>query len=160
MVLPAILTAAMRRSIFRAAIPSFLRQALSVRAMGRQARAWGVSYRWTDMLSDVREYEGRFVKESSVRRVARDQIIPRSAMTETDLRRLRNYRVWGDAEYYNPLTGRTDKQLISFYDDELRTEEDWEDEFRQQKEEAEYKSGIEFVSFNMRYVEHNKGFSY
>jgi len=148
------------RAIFRTAIPDFVRKGYSANKMIREALSWGVSYRRTDMLSDVREFMGRFVKESAVQRVARDAIVPRSAMTETDLRRLRNYRVWGDAEYYNPLTGRTDKQLISFYDDELRTEEDWEDEFRQQKEEAEYKSGIEFVSFNMRYVEHNKGFSY
>lgn len=148
------------RAIFRATIPNFVRLGYSANAMIREAVGWGVSYRRTDMLSDVREFLGRFVNEGRVSQLGRDEIPRPWHMVETDLRRLRNYRVWGDAEYFDPLTGRTTKQLISFYDDELRSEEDWEEEFRQQKEEAEYKTGIEFISFSMRSIEHNKGFSY
>lgn len=148
------------RAIFRTAIPNFIGKGYSANRMIREARAWGVSYRRTDMLADIRGFLGRYVKEPMVQRVPRNAIIPRSAMTETDLRRTHAYRVWGDAEYYNPVTGKTDKQLISFYDDELRTEEDWEEEYRKAKEEKEYKTGIEFVSFDMRYVEHNKTYSY
>jgi hypothetical protein len=151
---------AILRAIFRAAIPDFLRKGFSANAMIREARSWGVSYRRTDMLNDVREFMGRFVNEERVKSLARNEIPRPWHMTEVDFRRLRNYRVWGDAEYYNPLTGQTSTQLISFYDDELRTEEEWEAEFAKQKEEAQYKTGIEFVSFNMRYLEHNKGMPY
>lgn len=160
MVAPAILTAGMRRSIFRAAIPNFLRQGLSVRAMRRQATSWGISYRWTDMLFDVREFEGRFVKEASVRRVPHNWVIPRSAMTETDLKGVRRYRVWADERFTNKFTGQEGRELVSFYDDELCTGEDWEGKYKEKEKDDPSDPTKINRRLELRYVEHQKGTPY
>jgi len=81
-------------------------------------------------------------------------------MREVELRRLRRYRVWGEAEWYNPLTGMTEKQLMSIYDDEMRTLEEWEEMFETDRKEQEYRTGIELVGIEFRQIEHQRGARY
>ncbi|NVM22324.1 MAG: hypothetical protein HWN68_11160 [Desulfobacterales bacterium] len=148
------------RAIFRTAIPDFLRRGFSVNAMIREARAWGVSYRRTEMLGDVREFQGYFVNESRVRTLDRDVIPSSWYMQETDLRRIRRYRVHGNITYRNPLTGEEWTKPMSLYDDTLKTLNEWEEDYKDDVKERMEFYEIEVVGIDFRAIQHNRGFEY
>lgn len=148
------------RSLARLYYPQWIRAGWGANAMVRQARTLGLSYRRTIMLGDIREFTGLMRREKAVRAVVRSVLPSRSVMVETELRRARRYRVFGDVTYRNRLTGEEFTQTVSFYDDELRSLDQWEEEYERQKEEAEYREDLEIVKVDFRAIEHNRGFRY
>lgn len=148
------------RAIFRAMISQFVGIGLSSNFMVREARRLGISYRRQVMLQDIREVGGLLGKEASVRQIGSSVIVPKGVMVETDLRRARNYRVFGDVVYTNIDTGVSREQTISFYDDQRRSKDDYISLYERDKEESEYLPEEEVTSLAIRSVEHNKGLPY
>lgn len=148
------------RYFFRAMVPSFIRADMSSGAMIRAARTAGFSYRRTNMLRDIREFTGLMRHEAAVRATVSDRFISRGAMTEIDLKRDYRYRGFADATYRNVDTGDLETKMVSFYDDELRTEDDWSKLFDDWRVEAESRIEYELVDFKMRALEHQAGWAY
>lgn len=148
------------RAIFRAALPTFITRGLSSNAMINQARTLGVSYRRINMLADIREFSGLMKQEAAVINTASDTLVSKFNMVETDLRRARRYRGFAHVTYENNLTGEQVTQPVSFYDDELRTSDDWMEEFERNRIESEYKTDQTIVGFELSSVEHQAGWAY
>lgn len=148
------------RAIFRAMISQFVGLSLSSNFMVREARRLGISYRRQIMLQDIREIGGLLGKEASVRSFGSSALIPKGLMVETDLRRARNYRVFGNVVYTNIDTGKSREQTISFYDNERRSKDDYISLYERDKEESEYLPEESITSLTIRSVEHNKGLPY
>jgi len=148
------------RAIFRAMISQLVGLSLSSNFMVREARRLGISYRRQIMLQDIREIGGLLGKEASVKQISSSILIPKGVMVETDLRRARNYRVFGDVVYTNVNTGVERRQTISFYDDQRRSKDDYISFYERDKEESEYLPEESITSLAIRSVEHNKGLPY
>lgn len=148
------------RYYFRAMIPVYVREAMSGASMINIARREGFSYRRTDMLRDIREFTGLMRHEKAVRATPVDQWIGRGQMTEIDLKRDRRYRGFADATFQNIETGDIRETTISFYDDEMRTEEEWAEEWDEKRREKLYRGDEELVGFEMRALEHQAGWAY
>lgn len=148
------------RAIFRAMISQFVGLGLSSNFMVREARRLGISYRRQTMLGDIRELSGLLGKEASVRQLSSSILVPRGVMVETDLRRARNYRVFGDVVYTNIETGVSRDQTISFYTNDRKSKDDWAADFVEDKEESEYLPEESVTGLVIRSVEHNKGLPY
>ena len=148
------------RYYFRAMIPVYIREGMSTVAITSIARREGFSYRRTDMLRDIREFTGLMRHEGAVRATPTDQWISRGSMTDIDLKRDRRYRGFADATFQNIETGETRKSIISFYDDEQRTADEWAEEWDEQRREKLYREDEELVGFEMRALEHQAGWAY
>jgi len=150
----------LNRALFRAMIPTFIGLEWTSTAMTNQALRMGVSYRRTNMLADIREFTGLMRHETAIRATPSTVRVAKFDMTEVDLRRARRYRGFADATYRNIETGEQVTKPISFYDDELRTEDEWSDVFDEDRRLAEYKPGEELVGFTLTAVEHQSGWDY
>lgn len=150
----------MNRAIFRALIPSWLRQGYSPTAIIRHASSLGYGVRKQWGLAQIREYQGFFRHEKAVTDWPSDRIPHRGLMTEVELKYPRKYRVFADADHFNWETGQSEKRVVSFYTDELSPYDNWESRYIEQKEEAEYRVFETVVSLKVRGIEHNKGWRY
>lgn len=154
------LSAGVGRAIFRAMLPQLYSLGVSANFIIREARKIGVSYRRQTMLSDIRELTGLMAKEAATRSVGSNVLFPKGNMVETDLRRARNYRVFGDVIYTNIETGESRSQVISFYTNDRLSKDDWASSFEEDKEESEYLPEESVSGLTIRSVEHNKGLPY
>lgn len=148
------------RYYFRAMIPVYLREEMTGAAMIRIARREGFSYRRTDMLRDIRKFTGLMRHEKAIRATPKDQWIKRGHMTELNLKRDRRYRGYADATFRNIETGDLTETSVSFYDDELRIEEEWSEEWDAKRIEKLYREDEVLVGFEMRGLEHQAGWAY
>lgn len=152
--------ASVPRYLARMVIPKLVKQGLSASAIIRDLRGRGLIYRRMSMLSDIRREVGIFKFGKAVVSLGSDVQIPKRIMVETDLLRARKYRVYGTAKYVNIETGRTTYEPVSFYDNTLRTKDQWSEEYISQKEEAKYREEVVCEGIEIFSVEHNKGFRY
>jgi len=118
------------------------------------------TYRRADMLKDIREARGIYTFGSKVKGLPINVLPPTDMMVETALKRPRRYRVFGMARHEDRGTGRISYRDISFYDDSLRTKEQWEKEYIQQKEKAEYEVGEIVTGIDIFAIEHQEGWRY
>ena len=118
------------------------------------------TYRRTDMLKDIREAKDIYTYGSKVKDLAINIRPPTDIMVETKLKRARRYRVFASARHVNKETGRVSYHNISFYDDSLRTKEQWEDEYIDQKEKDEYEVGETVTDVDIFAIEHHEGWGY
>lgn len=149
------------RALFRALIPEWVTLGYSARRMIREARALNIpTYRRTDMLGDIREFQGFLLHESQVSTYDVNKVLPKGYMTEVSLRRDRKYRIFANITTQNRVNGETDTRLVSFYSDELMTITDWEQAYQDMIEDANYKPEEEVLFMETRAVEHNTGWAY
>lgn len=148
------------RALFRLLIPGLVTQGLGANAILGAARdmGFGVQRQWG--LGQIREISGLMRLERAVRGHPRDVLPHRGLMVETELRRPRRYRVFADVTYFNTETGERQSQLISFYDDERLTKEQWRSAFDVARGESAYRTDEVVEKFDIRSIEHNKGWSY
>jgi hypothetical protein len=148
------------RAIFRAMVPDLYSIGMSANAMIREARRMGTSYQRQTMLSDIRDLTGRLVKQYQVERVARDRVAPRSALNETELSRARKYFVTAQADFRDLVTGETFTKNIAYYSDELKTFDQWDEDFSEWSEAEQYRMDLEFITQRPLSISHNAGWSY
>jgi len=149
------------RALFRAIIPEFVRLGYSSSKMIAEARKLSIpTYRRTDMLGDIREFQGFFRYESLLKSWDINELPHRGLMYEVELRRDRRYRVFADVMRQNRINGEWDTRTVSFYDDELRTFSEWDDLYRKAAEEYNYEPEFEIMNVEVRGIEHNTGWRY
>lgn len=71
----------------------------------------GLTYRRTDMLTDIRQAEGRVKYQTQIEKLTGNQLVPNAWMTNEKLGAPYDYRVQFKVTYYDPATD----QLISTY---------------------------------------------
>jgi uncharacterized protein related to proFAR isomerase len=148
------------RAIGRLAIGGLVKQGLGSNAIIGVLAEVGLSYRRTTMLADIREFTGLMRLEKTVRQVAMDAIFPQHAMVETYLRRARRYRVFGTLTVEDPLTWERKEVNVSFYTDDRKSKEEWEQDFFEEFRDSESAQGGELLDLQIRSVSHQSGWSY
>ena len=149
------------RAIARAMMSGWVKVGKSARAMQTFLRKeYGTAYRWTTLLGDYRQFSGRLKYEHLVSRVPRDAIVPRGYMVEVDLARDYRYRSFYTAYYRDPDTGVETERIISLYGDEMKSEEEMEEDYREMLKTVGYAPQPELQYVKLRSVEHNRGLGY
>lgn len=150
-----------QRAWSRAAMPELVARGLGSNAIVRQLKDWGLGkYRRAVMLSDIREFTGLHKLERAVRLIDAYKPAPRHVMVETELRRDRRYRVFGKMEVFNQLTGETEDQIISFYDDENLGKKQWIERFQDQFYAMQYDPQRIITKTEITAIEHQKGWKF
>jgi len=153
------------RPFARMMMPGLLKEGLSNKTIWRRLRGMGFGYRDAIMYQDINEFRG-FLKKQFLFIGFDTSLIPtRDMMVETRLRRATNYRVFGEANIYNPWTGESETRTISMYSDVMYSLDEFDEMYRTELEEGEFKDSddvpsefIEDVKFMA--VEHNEGWEY
>lgn len=148
------------RYVGRMLIPQLVGQGLIASAIIRELRSSGYSYRYQDMLKDVREEVSIATFGEGVKRLADNVKIPTTLMTEIELKLNRHYRVFGMAKYVNVGTGYTSYQPISFYDDTLCTKADWSKEFESRYNQSACGQRFRCEGVDIFAIEHMEGWRY
>ena len=157
---PFAITSLAAKEIYRKAIPDFIRLGWSRRRAERQARDWGIGYRTEDMRRDWADFQGYFLKEELVRKWPTDKLPTPYVMREVDLKGIARYRVWAEEIYEDKYTGRTERSMITMYDDERRLPDEWERMYLER--EAEDPTAPRKINrrLEFRQFEHQKGVRY
>jgi len=148
------------RAIGRIIINSLIPQGLGSNAIIRALIERGASYRRTDMLSDIREAGGLMRYEASIRDLSPGTVVPKSWMTELELKAPYQYRVFGEAQMIDMNTGEAVTKRVSFYTDQLSSVGAWEDDFIEAFEGAYGEENTGIVSLKVAGVQHNAGYEY
>lgn len=129
----------------------------------------GHGYRRSDMLSDFNRHKGHLSKEYAVTHFDSFAQVEKRLMVETDLRRDRMYRIYGNATYENIHTGEYYTKFGSMYSNTGESYGQWETEYMAEWDNqlatggaSGKASGPEWapVGFMTRSIEHNKGYPY
>jgi len=148
------------RAIGRIMINALIPQGFGANAITRALREAGVSYRRTDMLSDIRDFAGRAKYEGNVLGLSGNSVIPRAWMSETELKMPYKYRVFGDADILDDVTDEVTRVTKSFYTDDLAAKGDWENEFISISQEGYSTEGQAITNFQVKSVQHNAGYPF
>ncbi len=150
------------RSVGRALTSAYHKAGYTVKATYEAIKRRGYGYRERTMRQDIGQIYSRLEREEPVRKWPGDMTPRREIITETQLRQPeRTYRIFGEIDYYDWEQGKWLKKNISFYDDYLRTKEEWGNKFIQDFGDiyaTRYNQTIYGV--NIFSIEHNKGHLY
>lgn len=148
---------AIGQAIFKAMAPELGTAASMIRA----AKKYGGTYRKTEMLADIRKYTGRIKYETRIRALKGNTPVPRAWMSEVDLNVPdANYRIFGEANFYDWNTGTDYQQTVSFYHTDHMGKIDFATEFDNYFSGSYQEEDFELLSFEQTAQEHNIGKPY
>jgi len=151
------LSKAIGQAIFKSLVPD----GIPANAMISIAKKLGGTYRRTEMLSDIRKYTGRIKYEGNITTMGANNAVPRAWMVETELNEPgANYRVFGKGTFYDPASGQTFTQTVSFYHTDLMKKEDYANDFRDYFTDSYKEDNLDLLSFDQTALEHNLGKPY
>ena len=151
------LTKAIGQAIFKKLAPEMA----SAASMIRQAKRLGGTYQRTEMLADIRKFQGRAKYESAIRKLSGNSVVPKAWMTPAKLKEPgANYRIFGKAEVIDLRTGVYDEVDFSFYHTDNMKKDDYAREFTDYFAEDSVDPDMEFLGFEVTVVEHNIGKPY
>lgn len=148
------------RSQARAIIPGLVRQGFGVTKIVREISAMFGTYRRQTMFADVNEFRNFYTMREQTINWPRDQKPKTTIMSEVELRRLRNYRIFADATYFDPDSRGIEEKVVSWYTTESGTMEELEDQYRTAVILYEYKPGKILTDLKITHIQHNKGWKY
>lgn len=148
-------TSAISRALFRAVIPTYLRQGLSANAMILDFRGYGLGYRRSAMLQDIRQFQGFFVGEARQKSISRTNPVPLSVTPSHDYGAKPDYRVYGYANWEHPETGEVRSTPVSFFTDQHLSPEQYEDFMGVEMEISDSEPGWNFLNADFRMIERN-----
>lgn len=148
------------RSQARTIIPNLVRQGFGVTRIVREISAMFGTYRRQTMFADVNEFRNFYSMREQTMSWPNDQEPKTSIMSEVELRRLRNYRVFAEASYLDPDTGEAEEKVVSWYTNESGTMEELADQYRTNVILYEYKPGKILDKLDIVHIQHNKGWKY
>ena len=88
-----------------------------------------VSYRRTDMLSDIRKAFDRVKYETQITRLSPDKVVPKSWMSTEKLGEPYNYRVHLKVDYYDPDTQEFSTEHRFMFADDIKTVGEYVEDF-------------------------------
>lgn len=148
------------RTIGRTFIPSLVKRGLGGNVIQRYLMSKGLGYRRIDMLKDVREITGLMKMEKYVKAFSGSEKFSKFGMVEHELSKDRRYRVFGRITSTSRDTGEVITQSISFYDDELRSKDNWVKAFQDEFIWEKCRPDREISKIEITSVEHQQGWSY
>ena len=148
------------RGIGMAILRDLAPQGLPINAMIRILRGQGATYHNQTMRDDARVLTGRVKYHEAIKNLTGNQVVGRGWMVEAQLKQPAKYRVFGEAEYWNPVTNQMDTKLKSFYTNDLKKKEWYESDFLEYQPVSETDPETRYYSFNQVGMEHNKGWDY
>lgn len=152
---------AIKRALFRAALPRWAKLGWSGARMIREARRLAIpTFRYSVMYADIRRAKEMFYFAPKVRAFSSAEPISRGLMVHTKLRRPYKYRVYGEFIEIDPELEVSVKRTRSFYTDDLKSKQGYMDDFSAMMEETEEYRGIEVLRAEVSVVEHNMGAGY
>lgn len=148
------------RSFARMVFPTLARGGWSYSKMLKYAKGKGWDYAPKVMASDIREMRNSAEFGRKVMALPDDIAIPKTAMSPTELRLPRKYRVFGQATYRNKETGQLKYVSKSGYDDTLRSKTEWEQAFIDEQLADETDPLWRAEGFTVLELQHNIGYPY
>ncbi len=112
------------------------------------------------MLDDIRQINGLAKLEMQVLNIPSSQLFPQFGMVESYLRRARKYRVYVRVSYEDIESGEITESMASFYTDERKSKDAWEQDFSEMFPESESGKMYSLSDARIASVEHQRGFSY
>lgn len=148
------------RSLARMVFPTLARHGWSYARMLRYAKGKGWTYAPKVMSKDIREMRNSAEFGRKVMSLGGDITIPKAAMSPTELRLPRKYRIFGQATYRNIETGELKYVTKSMYDNTLHTKTEWEQDFVGEQLSGETDPLWRPEAFSILEVQHNIGYPY
>lgn len=148
------------RSLARMVFPTLARHGWSYAKMLAYSKGRGWTYAPKVMASDIREMRNSAEFGRKVMALDIDIPIPKAAMSPTELRLPRKYRVFGQAVERNVETGRLRYSIKSMYDNRLSTKQEWEQIYIDEKLYEKTDPLWVAESFSILEVQHNIGYPY
>lgn len=148
------------RAMARAMMPRLVKYGWSGRKIENWLIGYGAGYRRQTMLSDIRVFRNLDTFSPKVMALAPEASIARGIMSEVDLRRARNYRVYGMGKYVDRETGRVFYHHISRYDNTLRSKRGYVDMFERDQKEDDSDPTAFLIEVDVLAIEHNRGLPY
>lgn len=145
----------------RGLLGQFFRMGFGANEAISQIRKLGYGYRRATMLRDYRAISGKMRKQDIVEDLPPDIRPDRRHFVETELRQPeRSYRVFGEVQIYDWDEDKYVVKNVSWYDDQLRSKQQWSGEFVRQFGGiyAEYGQAVQSVKITA--IEHNVGHPY
>jgi len=141
-----LISGGLARAAAWALAPVYVRVGLGANAAFRAFKRAGYTMRRTDWLKTYREQSGleraRPYYESVPRKYSPDP----AKLAGWDLKDAPRYKAWGRATFMDIETGDLTEKWISMYDDQLRSKDEYTDEFTRQ-------FGDRFVEYNSQLVD-------
>lgn len=113
------------RAVFRSFAPGWAKLGWSANAMINEAKRLNISFRRKEMLTTTRWATGLAKLEAAARRADPDQLFPQYAMVPSDFRSARRYLIHAEIYFTDPVTGQSVTEHISFFDNTLKTKNQW-----------------------------------
>lgn len=148
------------RALARMMIPDFVRKGFGANAALNYFRAAGGSIRRQDWLTWYREERGFMKNQPNLERIRAETIVPKAFMTETDLGRPYNYRIFYEVDYVDPETGEVETKWISYYSDEFESSGLGIEEFDRDRRREDYRSRQVIDKYTLKGVQHMRGWDY
>lgn len=146
--------------LLRQFLPGWIAQGYSVTKLYNQWKGTELGMRKKEFLKVGRHVTGLMKKEKAVMAWPERELPKRHLFVETDLRRVKRYRVFAKAQYYDLWEEEDIEKHISFYTDSLKTKYDWEQEFMEQFGEEEQYQRYHIRSLKIGSIEHQSGAPY
>jgi len=148
------------RPFARVWIPSLVREGLGITKIVNTLKDMGFGYRTQTMFQDVHAFKGFMDKEYLFSGFDRSIVPSGDMFVETELRRAKSFRVFGEAKVYNMQTGEYETRMISMYTNHIGSFDEMEAEFLRLKEEEKYEPSeiVEGIAF--KGIQHNEDFPY
>lgn len=146
---------ALARAVGQAILKSLASQMIPGYQMISILRGSGYSYRYQDMLKDVREYTGRVKFETNIRKLGFNDVIKTGWMNEVEMNYPYKYKVWGDVTYYDPATRSYITQARSVYTDDLMKKGDYQGFLEGVELAGQYEEGMTLTSVDIRGLDVN-----
>lgn len=106
-------------------------------------------------IEQIRSEHTGFSLEQAVLTFPNTEDITRDIVTETTLRRARDFRFIADATYFNPLTGEERTRTVSWYRDGVTSIEDSAQEWAAEQEMYPDESGFVITRVQVFRIYHN-----
>lgn len=155
MPIPGLMPENLRRRIVNPVIYAMKRAGHPLDAIKETVDSFMGPTRWLQYGRDISKLTSMADKVDMLFNWNRDKVFTQKAVVETYLKGNENYMISGSAILHDSDTGDTWSSPVSFYDDTLRTPEEYRDQFEKRFVSGkEYKS-ISVIGFDINAVLHD-----
>lgn len=136
------------------------RQGLSANAVQVAMTGMGMGYRRATVQGVRRQVLDVFKKEHFIAGLAEDELPKQGHLVELSWEKPRKYRILGELEFYDEVTGETVKQVFSAYDDTLRSRADYIRMTMDENDPKQYGKNFVLTGVTIKSIEHRKDMPY
>lgn len=158
--LPTLATYGIKRMIVKAVAPGLSRAGYRIQKIGSVMQQAGAKYAEPTFTEDLKLAEQMVQAEGRVPESLRGVLFPINQMVETSMPSAHLYRGFAKVQLGNIETGEIRETWISFYDDQRRSWDDWEQQMRSWFSLSESGETEVITAIDFQEVWHNQGADY